>query len=552
MGGGAVPKGTLYVTVGPQCAGKTTILKNLFGKSVRDNKGQIVESIPDYDSSVTGVDVTIDDQELVYVAVPTSYFLQNSTPSLTGKEHLSLNQTLYGKTIHERIHDPSNAELALVVMRLGGTLGAEEFALRLQGQNGGDTPDKMAATGELIDATEHVIQQRSTEMEGDDLASLPNAIDLFVAESIFLPRPLELLQRMPNECTTNQRNSSAPSETLSALDQALHLLNTYAVNSKAHPSNACLSWGNTNTRPREFQPALEAAELSGRAVEFIVFGGMEACEMIRERVSRREYYKMNHNIDAVVDKEDCSDKQKILCLPKIDRKTLLVRNLRRFLKTGRYIPQAAISDAMVRVESLLAEAVTEANKDFSNEDQRTDPKFLLDYELAKLAGYHLNSDRTVTSLNIHGSKGGNKNAQSTRNSHRQPRSSAGRSLQPSTSYGDSGKYASNNNSERGCEQVYSHQPRSGGNGRWQHPARYRDGGGGRGKPSYLNQNSQERQRSISNNNSGRGYDQTYRQDSSRKARGGVRENNFYQSRDGIDDAHSRDRKNERKRGHDGN
>ncbi|KAL3757168.1 hypothetical protein ACHAWU_004600 [Discostella pseudostelligera] len=27
------PKGTLYVTVGPQCAGKTTILKHIFGKS---------------------------------------------------------------------------------------------------------------------------------------------------------------------------------------------------------------------------------------------------------------------------------------------------------------------------------------------------------------------------------------------------------------------------------------------------------------------------------------------------------------------------------------
>jgi hypothetical protein len=323
-GGGAVPKGTLYVTVGPQCAGKTTILKNIFGKSVLNNNGQIVELIPGDYSSVTGFDVTIDDQELVYIAVPTRYFLQNSTstPSLTGNEYPSPNLKLYGKTIHERIHDPSNYELVLVIMRLGGTLGAEEFASRLQGQNCGGASDHMATRGELIDVIEHLIQQRSLEKEHDGPASLPIAIDLFVAESIFRPRPLDLFQRMANESTTNQPNTtSVSSETLSALDQALHLLKTYAVNCEDHPSGACLSWGNTNTRPREFQSALEAAALSGRTVEFIVFGGMEACEIIRKQMTRREYYSMSHNIEAAVDKEDCLEKQKILCLPKVDRKT---------------------------------------------------------------------------------------------------------------------------------------------------------------------------------------------------------------------------------------
>jgi hypothetical protein len=454
---GAMPKGTLYITVGPQCAGKTTILKNIFEKSVRDNKRVV---------STPGVDVTIDDQELVYFAVPTSYFLQNSTPSLTGNEYPSPNLKLYGKTIHERIHDPSNYELVLVVMRLGRALGAEEFASRLEGQHSGDTSDQMAARGELIDAMEHVIQLRSSEKEDDGLASLPNAVDLFVAESIFRPRPLDLFQRKSNECTTNQRNTtSASSETLSALDQALHLLKAYAVNSEDHPSSTCLSWGNTNTRPREFQSALEAAALSGRTVEFIVFGGMEACEMIRKRITRREYYNMSHN-ESAVDKEDTSEKQKILCLPKIDRKTLLVRNLRRFLKTGRYIPSNAISDAIVRVESMLAEVVAETEKDFYHGDHscELDPKFLLDFELAKLAGYHMNSDRTVTSLNAHG------NAQSTWNSHQQPRNSGEQRFQTQAGYqaetsggGDRStskhithgkqRKTSTYNSERGCEQV---------------------------------------------------------------------------------------------------
>ena len=501
MGETASSKGTLYVTVGPQCAGKTTILKILFGKSVRENEENIAESMSSDNSSGAGVDIAIDDQDLVYIPVPTSYFLQSSPIN----EYPSLNQTIYGKTIRDRIHDPSNKELVLVLLRLGGTLGAEEFAFRLQGQNSGDTFDKKPAQVDLIDAIEHVIQLHATGEEGDDnnvSAPIPKAIDLFVAESIFRPRPLELLHQMANECT--KKHTSTSLEALSALDQALYLLKTHAVNPDVHPSAACLSWGNTNTRPREFQSALEAAALSGRTVEFIVFGGIEACELIRERMSRREYRKMSHVNEAVADKENSSDKQMRLFLPKVDRKTLFIRNLRRFLQTGRYIPSNAIADAMIRVESLLAEAVAEAIKDYPNEDNGSEiepksmhsAKFWLDFELAKLAGYHLNQNRTVSSVNVH---------------HDSSRS--------------------------------SHQPHSGGGGRWQPPAGHRDGRGygGRGERSNLNHNRQGRQQITSNNNLGRGYEQAYRQDSNRQAKSG-----------GGGDTNYQGREDGRKRGHDGN
>jgi len=500
MGETASPKGTLYVTVGPQCAGKTTILKILFGKSGRENEENIAESMSSDNSSGAGVDIAIDDQDLVYIPVPTSYFLQSSPLN----EHPSLNQTIYGKTIRDRIHDPSNKELVLVLLRLGGTLGSEEFAFRLQEQNSGDTFDKKAARVDLIDAIEHVIQLHATGEDDDDnkvSAPLPKAIDLFVAESIFRPRPLELLHQMANECT--KKNTSSSLEALSALDQALYLLKTHAVNPDVHPSAACLSWGNTNTRPREFQSALEAAALSGRTVEFIVFGGMEACEMIRERMSRREYRKMSHVNEAVADKENSSDKQKIDFLPKVDRKTLFIRNLRRFLQTGRYIPSNAIADAVIRVESLLSEAVAEAIKDYPNEDNGSgiepksmhSAKFWLDFGLAKLAGYHLNQNRTVSSVNVH---------------HDSSRS--------------------------------SHQPRSGGGGRWQPPAGYRDGRGygGRGERSNPYHNRQGRQQITSNNSLGRGYDR-HRQDSNRQAKSG-----------GGGDTHYLGREDSRKRGHDGN
>ena len=519
MGESVSPKGTLYVTVGPQCAGKTKILKNLFGKSDRENEEKIAESMWSDNSSGSGVDIAIDDQDLVYIPVPTSYFLQNS-PLNEYSSLNSLNQTIYGKTIRDRIRDPSNNELVLVLMRLGGTLGAEEFAFRLQGQNTSDTFDKKASLVDLIDAIEHVILLHSTGEEDDDnkvSAPLPNAIDLFVAESIFRPRPLELMQQVANERTTNH-NTLAP-EALSALDQALHLLQTHAVNPDVHPSAACLSWGNTNTRPREFQSALEAAAVSGRPVEFIVFGGMEACEMIRERMSRREYHKMSHVNEAVADKENSSDNQRILCLPKVDRKTLFIRNLRRFLQTGRYIPSNAIADAMIRVESLLAEAVAEASKDYPNLDNGSgiepnsmhSAKFRLDFELAKLAGYHLNQNRTVSSVNVH--------CDSTR-SKRDPQSTWS-----------------------------SHQPRSGGGGRWQRPPGYPSGYGGKGERSNNNHDRQGRQQNTLN---GRGYEQAYRQNSSRQAPGGAREYNYFQSRGGDGDTHYQGREDGRKRDQDGN
>ena len=56
-------KGTIYITVGPQCAGKTSILQSIFDKP---SEG---------DETSAGVDITIDDQPLVYIPVPTSYFL---------------------------------------------------------------------------------------------------------------------------------------------------------------------------------------------------------------------------------------------------------------------------------------------------------------------------------------------------------------------------------------------------------------------------------------------------------------------------------------------
>lgn len=396
------PKGTLYVTVGPQCAGKTTILKHIFGKSFHKNEEGCSELSKEM-AYASGIDI--------YVPVPTDCFLQSSTSiveSGDGASHLPRNQVFYEKSIEERIRDPSNEELTLVLQRLRGIISAEEFAMRLSGDKDSDTAatDSVSAREDLISAAEHIIRQQlfHRKEESDDQVPsepLPKVIELFIVESVFRPRPLELMRKMTNELSNSTHKTSSSVEALSAIDQAQHLLKIYATNSLIHSPMASISWGNTNTRPREFQAALEAASLSGRPVEFIAFGGMEACNMIRDHVSRREYRKSHGNKKISVDayNDEIHGKR---CLPKVDRRTLYVRNLQRFLETGRYIPSIAINDAMIRVESMLAQAVAEAiKKEYpvekdDIEKERFCAKFQLDFELAKLAGYHMNADRTVS------------------------------------------------------------------------------------------------------------------------------------------------------------
>ena len=439
------PKGTLYISIGPQCSGKTTLLKQIFGKSFHKAIDPLDVDVEMASSaSSAGLDITIDDQELVYIQIPKHLFLNNNntaTPSDQDKFLLGLN--LLGKTIRQRIMDPSQDELRRVIQRLGGILSHDEFkslTLPLKGQQSKSIEE------ELVEAIEYVMNDSNSSLNDErnglpttKRISLPETIDLFIVESIFRPRPLEMLHAIAanngqnRNCTSNATKAVPAS---SALDAALHLLQSHATSSitqtnnqsstSRHPFHAPLAWGNTNTRPREYTSALEAAERSGRPVEFIVFSGMEACEMIRDHVSRRDYHAtMAINRDEKKEEIATSPDvlldgsiDELLCLPKLSQQTLLRRNLQRFLQTGKYIPCNAIAEAMVRTDSLLASAAAEAKKEYEMncrhfegtegkievEEMRDtkmssrDAKFRLDYELTKLAGYRLNPDRTVSIL----------------------------------------------------------------------------------------------------------------------------------------------------------
>ena len=488
-------KGTLYITVGPQCGGKTTELRRIFGASFHKNEE---------DNGGGGVDFTIDDQPLVYIPVPTSYFLHGSSTLDHEKCWPALNTTVYDKTILSRISDISNTELCLVTKRLGDKLSADEFASSLLGsQQASSNKDTLAQ--DLIDAVEHVLQESKGDKANDNM--LPEKVDLFIVEAIFQPRPLNMVQKL-KDCSQQHSNSN-PSEVPSALDEAVHLLKSHATNQL----EVDMSWGNTNTRPREYSNALLAASMSGRPVEFIVFGGKEACEMIRDHVSRREYGKSHDN--EVNNNESADEEEKsLLCLHKVDRKELLIRNLNRFIQTGRYVPSSAISDALVRVESLIANAAAEANKYYKEGETRISinrAKYRLDYQLAKLAGYHLNADRTVKTFNNPNNNGNRKRGRGSNRYQQQPGRYNG---------GRGGRYSEGREHNYGGRSGRSNSRTGGWNHhRQDHPNNYSQGRGysqnrqenpdsrsydNRGRGSGYNQNSED---SYGNQGMGRGYSQ---------------------------------------------
>jgi len=423
-------KGAIYITVGPQCSGKTTILKQLFGRKDSSSLPQEASSTSTSSSNKqqqqqqsSGLDITIDDQALVYLSLPTPIYLTSpciydSIPGMKEKCDALHEQMVLGRTILDRLSDRSMDELLWVMQRLGGQIEADFFAKRIRDEDDDDDADNednymttkkkaqpaqtnkpRTTQDDLVDAVEYVIQTKNAEGITN---LLPETVDLFIVESIFRPRPLSLISRFAgneyhrlrdlsnNNNNNAKRNNRNATETSSALEDAQTIIQSFASDSKQYPPTAPLSWGNTNTRPREMITALEAAEKSQRPVHFIIYGGLEACDEIRD-----------HTFQV--------DDDLTLCLPKSSRLTLLKRNIGRFVETGRYIPCSAIADAMERVNSMVASAVAEANKEENISssccDRANDAKFRLDYELAKLAGYSLHENRTVSCLSPSDNRG---------------------------------------------------------------------------------------------------------------------------------------------------
>mmetsp|Transcript_8034 Transcript_8034/g.19419 ORF Transcript_8034/g.19419 Transcript_8034/m.19419 type:complete len:535 (+) Transcript_8034:83-1687(+) len=219
-----------YITIGPQCCGKTTLLK-------------------DIDDGLQ--DVCLDDQLDVYVSIATQQWLDllkmspNPDEIKEGESTIpeELQQQVQGKTLAQRIQN-DNPELNLILKRWNGDLSATEFAdaisqhytknvnSRNQRNSGGNPTPNVAEV--LIPVVEDFLSK--------DDRKLPAKTDVFCLESLFKPHT-----------KTNQ----------SAI-QAAH-----AVVKTASPEIP-LAWGNTNAKAKDFQQVLDIAYSTKRPVHFVL------------------------------------------------------------------------------------------------------------------------------------------------------------------------------------------------------------------------------------------------------------------------------------------
>mmetsp|Transcript_16377 Transcript_16377/g.33476 ORF Transcript_16377/g.33476 Transcript_16377/m.33476 type:complete len:528 (-) Transcript_16377:61-1644(-) len=205
----------LYITIGPQCCGKSSFLRKYKGGKIKD--------------------ICLDDQKDVYVPISTETFLSAYEDSDAGgkfddKAQSVLQQVYQGKTLLERIRE--NIELMLILRRWNGDLSPSDFADRIrsfyQKRN-----FKTGTAETLITAVEGFL---STEQE------LPQETDVFVLESLFKPHP----------------------ETRKSAIQRAH------EELRKTPRHIPVAWGNTNGKARDYEQALEICHQLSRPVRFVL------------------------------------------------------------------------------------------------------------------------------------------------------------------------------------------------------------------------------------------------------------------------------------------
>mmetsp|Transcript_17063 Transcript_17063/g.25700 ORF Transcript_17063/g.25700 Transcript_17063/m.25700 type:complete len:628 (+) Transcript_17063:82-1965(+) len=455
------PKGPIYITIGPQCSGKTSFLSSLVSES-----------------ELPVIDISIDDQKGVYLKIPTKLFLHDSPNDLLAKHNDKTNNisqsssidnhkdllhtSVHNKTIADRICDASNDEMRLVVQRLCQGITAEEFREKAMNMLDDKTKSTQGSwqrlpTEEiknitssdqscqdsnehehdwrlvLIQAVEEHIQNlkptsssasasasshssSSSSTSREPRATMSQHCQLFVVEGIFktsstsasrsrsrssVPSVLEMNSldiggetgdtcdfEWPHHITS--RNMSGLNAAISKLK---HVANANAnstthSNSKksANPNLAMtpVAWGNTNSKARDYVSALEVAEYSKRPVYFVPYADLEYLN--DGAISSRDE----------AEKDEGSPSSSTLFLPRIGIKTLVYRNVKRLIETGKYIPTKAIIDTTIRVSQLVQKASVEMTKQVSSSDVAT--QFDMDKVLVKMVGYGMRRDRTIYKL----------------------------------------------------------------------------------------------------------------------------------------------------------
>jgi hypothetical protein len=409
---------TLYVTIGPPCSGKTTWLQS------RSGRRRLVGDANKHGAGDCAVrDVALDDQPGIYVPVAIVDALPLLSAAEMGDAVAAIGTTAHrddgplhrsvilGRSVADRLRSDDNRELGLVLLRLALRISSAEFADRMlqlhecthessdpprgnataarSGEEGGPTTevrDESSLSRLIIEAVEEVLS-RHVELhgEGGDVIQsrekdggeglppwVPPSVELFVQDRIF-------------------RAESAGA--LSGIDSA-HLELRRACHSPGP-----VAWGNTNTRPREYKQALQLASETRRPVHFVTY-----CDIHEAVGAPGSIHEVNCEDDVI----------SLTC----DVKDLLLRNLERLLRTGRFVPSLVIHTMHNRSQKLVKMALEQWRIQLSREAATTEPanqqvenasiamsapsaetkilsKFDFDRILARLANYEMNQDRTV-------------------------------------------------------------------------------------------------------------------------------------------------------------
>eukprot|EP00980_Cylindrotheca_fusiformis_P006252 scaffold1338_cov121-Cylindrotheca_fusiformis.AAC.2 len=226
----------LYITIGPQCCGKTTFLKE----------------------KLKAQDISLDDQPDVYVPVPTqlwldSYYRAASNNSTTQQQEipLLLQQRVQGKSIHDRMIQ-DNTELNLILQRWDGRLSPQNFAIgilqhyaSLRPMNGNTANSTAIRMGHML------VQVVEAFLSSSTPPKLPEQTQVFCLESLFRPH--------------EQTKQSAIQRAHAMLRQA--------------PSHIPIAWGNTNSKGKDYQQALEIACQTRRPVYFVLSHPSSSCQL---------------------------------------------------------------------------------------------------------------------------------------------------------------------------------------------------------------------------------------------------------------------------------
>jgi len=347
----------VYISIGPPCSGKTEALRHMLLQDGYD---------PDL---VFGEKQEIQvSSDSAYYRIPLEGFLFPNSTYLKGvSEEVLIGST----TVQERLLDPtfeaSDEELRLVLLRVAGRISEEEFQHGIWevGTNSGSLHNigrNQFYQEYLPVAVEQVVVQAVSEVicrmefmqqdENETMEELPYKEDATnsgkrnVAKCNYKSNTTTATQQ-PHLLSARALISTphvdlfVPQRVMNHIPQASRQLLDYVKN----PENRQIPifWSNTNSRPKEYVAALEAAEQSERPVRFCAW-------KVQWEVTPTE---------------------------------LLRRNVARFRQTGRYIPAGAVHATQGRVERLVSGAKSLVSQNLEKSQEGYD----LETAFCELAGF---------------------------------------------------------------------------------------------------------------------------------------------------------------------